>query len=152
MSYGKTAQKGPFQPRNPSKYIGKVESIVFRSSWERILGNYLDKNENVIRWSSESVIVNYRHPADNLIHRYFVDFYAEIKDNNGNIRKMLIEIKPKKFCECPIEPKRKTKSYMRDVLQFAVNQAKWKYARAFAENNGMEFIVMHEDHLGIPRA
>lgn len=63
---------------------------------------YCDNNQNILEWGSEEVIVPYRSPIDNRYHRYFPDFYIKVKESNGMIKKMIIEIKPFKQC---IEPK-----------------------------------------------
>ena len=97
MSY-----KGKYQPSFPKKYKGDCTNIIYRSLWERKFMVYCDKNENILEWGSEEIIVPYRSPVDNRYHRYFPDFYIKYKDNNGKIKKSIIEIKPFKQC---IEPK-----------------------------------------------
>jgi hypothetical protein len=37
-----------------------------------------------------------------------------------------------------------------EQMNYAVNQAKWKAAREFAQANGMKFIVITEKELGQP--
>lgn len=141
--------QGRYNPKNPSKYKGNSSNIVYRSSWELRLMNYLDCNSNVLKWSSETVIIPYRSPKDEQIHRYFIDFYAEINDGNGGIRKLLIEVKPKAQTMPPKEPKKKTKSFLNSCVTYAVNQAKWDAARRFVEINNMEFVIMTEVELNI---
>ena len=102
MSY-----KGKYQPSYPKKYKGDPTNIVYRSLWERKFMVYCDKNENILEWGSEEVIVPYRSPIDNRYHRYFPDFYIKVRESNGKIKKMIIEIKPYKQC---IEPKSKDKN------------------------------------------
>ena len=65
--------KGYFKPQNPQKYKGDPTNIVYRSGWELKLMLYLDKHEEVISWASEEVIIPYRSPIDNRIHRYYPD-------------------------------------------------------------------------------
>ena len=101
MSY-----KGKYQPSYPKKYKGDPTNIVYRSLWERKFMVYCDKNENILEWGSEEVIVPYRSPIDNRYHRYFPDFYIKVRESNGKIKKMIIEIKPYRQC---IEPKSKQK-------------------------------------------
>ena len=57
---------------------------------------YCDGNPSILEWGSEEIVIPYRSPLDNRIHRYFVDFYIKVKDVDGNIQKYLIEVKPKK--------------------------------------------------------
>ena len=143
--------QGRYNPKNPSKYKGNASNIVYRSSWELRLMNYLDCNSNVIKWSSETVIIPYRSPKDEQIHRYFIDFYAEINDGNGGIRKLLIEVKPKAQTLPPKEPKKKTKSFFNSCMTYAINQAKWEAAKRFVEINNMEFVIMTEVELNIKK-
>lgn len=144
MSY-----KGKYQPKNPQKYRGDVTNIIYRSLWERKFLIYCDTNENVIEYASEEICLPYRSPIDNKIHRYFPDFYIKVKESNGEIRKYLIEIKPKKQTLEPIPQKRKTKGYIYEVYEYAKNQAKWKAAEEFCKDRQWEFKVITEDHLNI---
>ena len=77
--------KGFFKPKNPSKYKGNPDNIIYRSSWERQVMKWLDENTNVIEWQSEEVAVPYISPVDNRYHRYFPDFIAKMKRPEGHI-------------------------------------------------------------------
>ena len=143
------AYKGKYQPSFPKKYKGNPTNIVYRSLWERKFMVYCDKNENILEWSSEEIILPYRSPLDNRIHRYYPDFYIKVKESSGVIKKMLIEVKPKKQCVEPIRPKRKTKGYIYEVKEYARNQAKWKAAKEWCLDRGYEFKIFTEDELGI---
>ena len=144
MSY-----KGKYQPSYPKKYKGDHTNIVYRSLWERKFMVYCDKNENILEWGSEEVVVPYRSPVDNRYHRYFPDFYIKYKDNNGKIKKSIIEIKPYKQCIEPKVQKRKTKGYIYEVMEYAKNQAKWEAAKEWCLDRGYEFKVLTENELGI---
>ena len=143
------AYKGKFQPSFPKKYKGNPSNIIYRSLWERKFMVYCDKNENILEWASEEIALPYRSPLDNRIHRYYPDFYIKVKESNGAIKKMLIEVKPKKQCVEPIRPKRKTKGYIYEVKEYVRNQAKWRAAKDFCEDRQWEFKVITEDELGI---
>lgn len=111
---------------------------------------YLDSHPDVIEWSSEQVVVPYRSPIDNRVHRYFVDFYVKLKTKDGNIEKRLIEIKPKKQTEQPARQTGKpTKRYIEEVKTWGVNQAKWKAANEYAKDRSMTFQILTEIELGI---
>lgn len=110
---------------------------------------YCDLNENIIEWGSEEIALPYRSPLDNKIHRYFPDFYIKVKENNGSLKRYLIEIKPKKQTVEPKVQKRKTKSYIYEVTEYAKNQAKWRAAEEFCKDRMWEFKVLTEDELGI---
>ena len=142
------AYKGKYIPINPKKYIGNSSQIIYRSLWERKLMVYCDRNDNIIEWGSEEVIVPYRSPWDGKMHRYFPDFYMKVKQGNGTYKKFIIEVKPKAQCKEPIKtPKRKTRKWYKEVQTWGINQAKWKSAIDYCENRGMEFKILTEDHL-----
>jgi len=144
MSY-----KGKYQPSYPKKYKGDHKNIVYRSLWERKFMVYCDKNENILEWGSEEVVVPYRSPIDNRYHRYFPDFYIKVKESTGKITKMIVEIKPYKQCVEPKVQKRKTKGYIYEVMEYAKNQAKWEAAKEWCLDRGYEFKVLTENELGI---
>ena len=110
---------------------------------------YCDSNPNILEWGSEEVIVPYRSPIDNRYHRYFPDFYIKVRESTGKIKRMIIEIKPQKQCVEPKVQKRKTKSYVYQVCEYARNQAKWEAAKEFCEDRQWEFKVLTENELGI---
>ena len=143
MSY-----KGKYIPSNPKKYKGNSSQVIYRSLWERKVMVYCDRNDNIIEWGSEEVIVPYRSPWDGKMHRYFPDFYMKVKQTNGTHKKFIIEVKPKAQCKEPNKtPKRKTRKWYKEVQTWGINQAKWKSAIDYCENRGMEFKILTEDHL-----
>jgi hypothetical protein len=143
------AYKGKYQPSFPRKYKGDSSNIVYRSLWERKFMVYCDKNENILEWGSEEIALPYRSPIDNRVHRYFPDFYIKVKENNGRIKKMIVEIKPLRQCIEPKVQKKKTKGYIFEVVEYAKNQAKWEAAREWCLDRGYEFKVLTENELGI---
>ena len=144
------AYKGRFNPIHPKKYKGDHHNIIYRSLWERKFMVYCDTSDNIIEWGSEEIIIPYLSPWDGRMHRYFPDFYIKVRQHDGSVKKFIIEVKPKKQCSPPEKtPKRKTKKWFKEVKTWGVNSAKWKYATNWCENNGMEFKILNEDHLGI---
>ena len=144
------AYKGRYTPKNPNKYLGDPSRVIYRSSWERKFMKYCDDNAAILEWGSEEVIIPYLSPWDGRIHRYFPDFYIKVRQANGSIKKMIIEVKPKKQTVPPtVTPKRKTRRWYKDVKTWGVNEAKWKYATEWCNNNDMEFKILTEDHLDI---
>ena len=140
--------KGRYFPSNPKKYKGNPNQIIYRSLWERKVMVYCDKNDAIIEWGSEEVIVPYLSPMDGKIHRYFPDFYMKVRQADGSTKKFIIEVKPKSQCKQPVKnPKRRTTKWFNEVKTFAINQAKWKSAREFCEDKGMEFKIFTEDHI-----
>ena len=145
--YGKKVHQGRWKPSHPEKYVGNVDEIVFRSSWELKIFIYFDTHPSVVEWSSESVVIPYFDPVANKQRRYFVDFWAMIKQKNGTIKKFLIEVKPDKFTRPPTEPKRKTKRYAEEVMQYVTNCAKWEAAEKVCKDSGVEFLILTEKHI-----
>jgi hypothetical protein len=141
--------KGRYIPRNIRKYRGDYKNIIYRSSWELKFMKYCDLNDSILEWGSEEVVIPYRSPLDNRIHRYFVDFYIKVEDMNGNIKKYLIEVKPKRQTAPPPKPKRQTKRYISEVTEYAKNQAKWKAATEFCEDRQWSFMIITEDELKV---
>jgi len=141
------AYSGKFKPINPSKYKGNPTNIIYRSLWECKLMMRLDKDPNILWWGSEETIVRYRSPVDGKIHRYFIDFI--VKTNQNKI--LLIEVKPKHQTIPPVitEEKKKSKKYLREVMTWGINQAKWKAATEYAKDRGYEFVIFTEKELGI---
>jgi len=144
MSY-----KGKYKPSYPQKYKGDPTNIIYRSLWERKFCVYCDLNENIIEWASEEKCIPYKSPLDNKIHRYFPDFIIKVKEENGLIKKYVIEIKPKKQTAPPAKPQRQTKGYIREAYEYARNQAKWSAAREWCADRGYEFKIITEQELGI---
>jgi hypothetical protein len=143
------AYSGRFTPKNPKKYVGDPNNIIYRSSWECKVMDWLDRNDDIISWASEELIIPYLSPVDNRVHRYFPDFLVKSKTKDGKIRTMLIEVKPKKQTIQPEPRKRITKQYINEVTTWGVNQAKWKAAEEFCMDRGWKFMLMTEDHLGL---
>ena len=106
------AYRGKYLPSNPKKYVGNPSQVIYRSLWERKLMVYCDTHDKVIEWGSEEIIIPYMSPWDGKLHRYFPDFYMKVKQANGNIKRFIIEVKPKYQCQSPpTAPKRKTKIF-----------------------------------------
>jgi hypothetical protein len=143
MSY-----KGWFTPKHRSKYKGDSENVVYRSSWELRVMKWLDENPSVIWWASEELIIKYRSPIDQRIHRYFPDFIVRLKQKNGIESTVVIEIKPHKQTIKPVQ-KRKTNRFLQEAATYAVNQEKWRAADLFCKEHGWQFKVLTEKDIGI---
>jgi hypothetical protein len=143
------AYSGTFKPSNPQKYVGDYKNIIYRSSWEARVMNWLDKNPNIVSWASEEVVIPYISPIDGRWHRYFPDFVVKVRDRNGTLKTMMLEVKPKKQTQEPIIQRRVTKRYITEVATWGVNQAKWKAATEYCLDRGWEFKLITEDHLGL---
>jgi hypothetical protein len=152
MSYN--TYKGTFRPRNPNKYKGNSGNIVYRSRWELVLMRYLDDHPDVIEWSSEEIIIPYRSPIDNKVHRYFPDFFVKRKGKDGSIQSMLVEVKPRAQTVPPdvkltLKGQKPSRRYINEVMTWGINSAKWQYAEAYCADRGWKFVIMTEKELGI---
>ena len=143
------AYSGTFKPKNPGKYAGDPNRIIYRSTWEARVMTWLDKNDNIVKWASEEIAIPYYSPVDNKWHRYFPDFVVKVKTQNGFTKTMMLEVKPKKQTQPPEKKKRVTKQYITEVATWGVNQAKWKFATEYCKDRGWEFKILTEDHLGL---
>lgn len=129
---------------NPEKYCGKVRYIEIKSSWEVSFYKYLDANPNVMKWSSEDIVIMYKHP-DGRTHRYFPDAYIKFKNFKGQERECIVEIKPYKETIKPVFTKgmkEKTKRYL--VETYAMNTAKWTAAKKYCHKRNMRFHILTE--------
>lgn len=111
--------------------------------------NWCDTTPSVLKWSSEEIIIPYKCPTDNKLHRYFPDAKIQVREASGNIRTYLIEIKPHKQTQPPEPGKRKTKQYLYEVMTWGKNHAKWNAAKEWCKDRGYEFMIITEHHLGI---
>jgi hypothetical protein len=143
------AYSGMYRPRYPQKYVGDYTNIVYRSSWECKVMYWLDNNPNIVSWGSEELIIPYKSPVDGKWHRYFPDFIIKVKTKEGQLKTMVLEVKPKKQTQPPEQKKRITKQYINEVTTWGVNQAKWKAAEEFCVDRSWEFKILTEDHLGL---
>lgn len=135
------AAKGLFFPNYPDKYVGNVNNITYRSSWERRFMEFCDNNINILKWGSEEIRIPYVKPTTKKIHTYYPDFFILYRNAKGDLVKEVIEIKPKK------EVALTKKSSLYDKVAIAINMAKWEAAKQFCEKHGMVFRILTEDSL-----
>jgi hypothetical protein len=131
-------------PKHPQKYVGNINEIWVRSSWERKTLNWLDTNPSVIQYSSEEVKVPYISPIDGKKHNYYPDVIAKVKRNDGSIVTYMIEIKPYDQTIEPTPKKRVTKQYINEVYTWGINSAKWKAATKYCRDKGWIFKILTE--------
>ena len=136
-------------PQNPDKYIGNVDNIISRSSWESKAMSFLDGNTSVLAWASEEFSIKYVSPLDNKVHRYFCDFLAKIQSKNGDIKMYLLEVKP--HAERFIPTTKNKKLFLTQMQTYLVNQAKWKAAEEFCKLKNIIFLVLDEYDMGIKK-
>lgn len=142
----KNYKQGEYKPKHPNKYVGQ-HPIVYRSGWELKFFRWCDLNENVLEWTSETVVVPYINPVTGKGSRYFVDNSVAIREGNSVV-KYLIEIKPKKQTQPPKYSKRKKKTTLiYESNMYAQNLAKWEAAEKWCKKKGYKFLILTEEEL-----
>lgn len=139
--------QGVYKPKNPSKYKGDVERIIYRSSWELSFCQFLDNNSNVLEWASEEIAIPYIKPTDGRVHRYFPDFWIKYKNRSGQIVRELIEIKPLNQKNRPTKRGKRKNQQLYEAVTYAINVAKWQAATQFCNKYGMKFRLVTENQL-----
>lgn len=137
--------KGIFKPSKPEKYRGDSRNICYRSSFELKYMRYLEQSDDVLEWASEEISIPYISPKDGKVHRYFPDFWVRTR-NKGE---WIIEVKPLKETMTPQAPKKPGKRFLKEVMTFGVNSAKWEAAKEFCNKNNMKFALVTEKELKI---
>jgi hypothetical protein len=142
--------QGHYKVINKEKYIGKKDPI-YRSSWESRVMFFMDNSLTVKKWGSEIIAIPYLNRLDGKMHRYFPDFYCEIIDNSGLVKKCIVEVKPQKQSVPPQKPKNNNRKaqvrYLNEVSTYIINQCKWDACKDMCNKNGMEFIVLNEQQI-----
>jgi hypothetical protein len=132
--------QGSYVVKNSAKYVGKGTPR-YRSGWEHAFMRFLDNNDHVVNWASESISIPYRNPVTGKPSMYVPDFLITYRNKNNQLIAELVEIKPKK--QSVIE----SKMTARDGAIVAVNYAKWDAATKWARRNGLTFRVITEDDM-----
>ena len=148
MSFKNKTYRGSFKPKNPAKYNGNPNNIIYRSSWEVRVMKYFDDHPDVIWWPSEELVIPYYNPVDQKMHRYFPDFVVKMKKTDGKVMTYVIEVKPYSQTQQP-QKKRKTQKFIQESVTYVVNQSKWKAADEFCHEHGWKFQILTERELGI---
>lgn len=140
--------QGKFTPKYPNKYMGCIDEIYFRSSWELAAFRFVDSTPEITAWSSETLVIPYLKPMTGRMHRYFIDLIIWIKQADGSMKKFLVEIKPHSQTIQPTKRGRKSeKTYIHEVLEYSTNKAKWDATREYCKQNNCFFILWTEKEL-----
>jgi hypothetical protein len=132
--------QGAYVVKNKEKYVGKGTPR-YRSGWEHAFMRFLDNNDHILQWASESISIPYRNPITGKQSIYVPDFLITYRNRNNQMIAEVIEIKPKK--QSIVESKMKANE--RAVV--AVNYAKWDSATKWCQKQGLIFRVITEDDL-----
>jgi hypothetical protein len=110
---------------------------------------HLDINPSVVEWSNEEIVIPYLSPVDNRWHRYFPDFFVRVRNKQGILEAMILEVKPKSQAKPPEKRSKITKRYINEVMTWGINEAKWKAAVEYCKDRSWQFKVITEENLGI---
>ena len=132
--------QGVYQIINRDKYVGQGNPR-YRSGWEHSFMRFLDENNNILQWASESIRIPYRHPITGKMTIYVPDFLITYRTKNNTVRGELIEIKPSS--QSAITENMKS----RDRVVVAINHCKWDAATKWAKQNGLTFRVITENDM-----
>lgn len=114
----------------------KNEPIIYRSGLEYRFIKWCEKNDNVAKWASEPICIEYILASDKRKHKYFPDFIFETKSG----KKYIVEIKP--YAQT-IQPKTTSSSY--DKRNWVKNISKWNAVKDFIKTQkNTEFIIITE--------
>ena len=133
--------QGIYVPKNPQKYSGNHKPR-YRSGWELSMMMFLDNNDNILHWASESIKIPYKHPFTGKHTIYVPDFFVVYRNKHGKTLAEIVEIKPKK--QSLIESK---VASARDRMVVAINHAKWAACSAYCKAQGLTFRVITENEL-----
>jgi hypothetical protein len=133
-------RQGFYQVKNPQKYVGTGRPK-YRSGWEMTFMMFLDNNDHILQWASESISIPYRNPITGKQSMYVPDFIVTYRGRNNTMQAEMIEIKPRK--QSLIEERQS----QRDRAQVAINYAKWEQAVKWCNRNGLTFRVINEDQI-----
>ena len=161
--------QGIYVPKHPEKVIGG--DIVYRSGWELAFARWCDDNDAVIEWGGEPTSIQYRNPSDvdfdackkaNVspinpanwpVQNYYPDFYIALKlpdaKSDTDVKRLLIEIKPKYQTERPVPPPanakiKEQKAFINSTKTYLTNKAKWQAAIEWCKPRGFEFKIYTE--------
>jgi hypothetical protein len=143
-------KQGYFIPKNPSKYIGDITKIIYRSGLELKFCKFCDTSDRISRWASEPIAIKYYNPVSKTIRNYYPDYLVRFKtiDGSAELPPYLIEVKASNMLKMPNKPKRPTekrmKSWYNISCQVIVNIAKCKAAEIFCEEKGFKYTFLTE--------
>lgn len=134
-----TYQQGNYQPKNTEKYIGK-HIPKYRSGWELQFMRMCDNHPAILAWASESHRIPYINPITGKRSTYVPDFFVIYADKDGKKHAELVEVKPSSHIVGNAKGQY-------DQAMAVINEAKWKFAREFARQQGIGFRIITENEI-----
>ena len=163
----KNYNQGNFIPTNKDKVykLNNEGGLYYRSGLEKKFMFCLDNQENILIWGCENLEIPYEmthfENGDVKIkrHRYYPDFYYKIRQPDGSIKDVVVEVKPQKEYDMVIKlnegalnvPEnglKKLKSFEYDLKMAYKNKSKWETMIEWCNKKGYQFIIITEKHLG----
>lgn len=157
---------GNYIPKNRDKVL-KLNSyggVFYRSSWEKKIMVWLDMKEEIFQWGAECIEIPYQmthfENGDSTIktHRYYPDFFYRMRNSQGVLREVVMEVKPMKEYKMvqdlnegrlavPEKGMKKLKGFEYDLKMAYKNKQKWETMIKWCEKKGYDFIIITEEHL-----
>jgi hypothetical protein len=157
---------GNYMPKNRDKVVklNNEGGVYYRSSWEKKIMTWLDHKDEIIRWGAECLKIPYQMThfdnGDMRIkeHCYYPDFYYEMKMNDIDIKRVVVEVKPMKEYKMvldlnegklnvPDKSLKKLKNFEYDLKMAYKNKNKWETMIKWCDKKGYDFIIITEEHL-----
>lgn len=157
---------GNYIPVNKDKVL-KLNSdggVYYRSSWEKKIMFWLDHKKEITKWGAECMRIPYQmtHYEQGDVklkqHSYFPDFYYEMRTADGNLKQVVVEVKPMKEYKMvqllnegklnvPEKGIKKLKNFEYDLKMAHKNKNKWETMIKWCDKKGYDFIIITEEHL-----
>jgi hypothetical protein len=147
-------KQGLYKPININKVIklNAMGGLYYRSSLEQKVMIYLDNNPNIIRWCAEYISIEYELTDIEFKtsrHTYYPDFYYELQKSNGDVSRVVMEVKPESVLHEPKLPVKSTRKQLENLeyalKMFNKNKCKWDAAVAYCNRKGFKFILVTEE-------
>ena len=150
---------GNYVPKFKDKVL-KLNSeggVYYRSSWEKKIMTWLDYNEKVIKWGAECMSIPYQMTHYNSgdvkvkSHSYYPDFYYEMRNSDGVLSQVVVEVKPFKEykmvqdlnegkLEVPKKGLKKLRNFEYDLKMAHKNKNKWETMIKWCNKKGYKFV------------
>jgi hypothetical protein len=157
---------GNYVPKNKDKVLklNTQGGVYYRSSWEKKIMYWLDNKKEIIKWGAECLRIPYQMThfdnGDMRVkeHSYYPDFYYEMRNSDGVLKQVVVEVKPMKEykmvqllkegkLEVPEKGIKKLKSFEYDLKMAYKNKNKWETMIRWCDKKGYDFIIITEEHL-----
>jgi len=157
---------GNYVPQNKDKVLklNAYGGVFYRSSWEKKIMVWLDMKAEIFQWGAECIEIPYQmtHFDNGNIeiktHRYYPDFFYRMRNSQGVLREVVMEVKPMKEYKMvqdlnegrlavPEKGIKKLKGFEYDLKMAYKNKQKWETMIKWCDKKGYDFIIITEEHL-----